>query len=400
MRQPKCRPAFFLILLLVLLAPALAQAQTESDEKPLINVSKGLSFAKDSLFLLNLRFRMQNRVGVRTNSLDDWTVNDIEARVRRLRLRFDGFVGSPKLQYYIQLSFSRADQDQEGEGEDDAKIIRDAVVSYHFNDDFYIALGQAKLPGNRQRMVSSGSLQFADRSIANRAFTVDRDFGLFAYYTLRPGRGVLRLKGALSTGEGRNITRTDNGLAYTIRAEWMPLGDFRNTGQYSEGDLEFEPRPRLALAAGVSENRRTLQTGGQLGDPLLAPIDLTTWMADGIAKWQGYALQMEWLYRSSSLPEAQGLGGEILPIGQGRAFNVQFSKVTRRYWEGVFRYARLSPRHAERLPQQEEWLLGVNRYFNKHRIKCQFNIGYYNSQLTGAPRREWMGAMFQVEFGI
>ena len=88
-----------------------ASAQTETDERAMISVSKGLSVSKDSIFLLNIRFRMQNRIGVRTNSTEDWSVNDFEARVRRLRLRFDGFMGTPDFQYYIQLAFSRADQD-------------------------------------------------------------------------------------------------------------------------------------------------------------------------------------------------------------------------------------------------------------------------------------------------
>jgi hypothetical protein len=39
--------------------------------------------------------------------------------------------------------------------------------------------GQTKLPGNNQRVVSSGSLEFTDRTINNSRFNIDRDFGLF-----------------------------------------------------------------------------------------------------------------------------------------------------------------------------------------------------------------------------
>lgn len=65
-------------------------SQTESDERPLLRIDDGVSFAKDSLFLLNLRFRIQNRAGVFSRDLDDFSISEVEARVRRLRLRLDG----------------------------------------------------------------------------------------------------------------------------------------------------------------------------------------------------------------------------------------------------------------------------------------------------------------------
>jgi hypothetical protein len=43
--------------------------------------------------------------------------------------------------------------------------------------------GQTKLPGNNQRVVSSGSLEFTDRTINNSRFNIDRDFGLFLDYS-------------------------------------------------------------------------------------------------------------------------------------------------------------------------------------------------------------------------
>jgi hypothetical protein len=89
--------------------------------------------------------------------------------VRRLRLRLDGFVLQRRLQYYIQLSFSKADMELEGGTV--PQTIRDAMVYYHFNKRFYLGFGQSKLPGNRQRVISSGNQQFADRSIAA---TIDR----------------------------------------------------------------------------------------------------------------------------------------------------------------------------------------------------------------------------------
>ena len=146
-------------------------AQNESDERSLLQVQKGISFTKDSLYSLNLRFRLQNRIGFRTESGEDLSFEQMDFRVRRLRVRLDGFVFNPRIQYYIQLGFSKSDMDLDG-GEV-AQPIRDAILYYHFTPNFYLGLGQAKLPGNRERVISSGNLQFAERSIANSFFTLD-----------------------------------------------------------------------------------------------------------------------------------------------------------------------------------------------------------------------------------
>jgi hypothetical protein len=45
-----------------------------------------------------------------------------------------------------------------------------------------IGFGQTKLPGNNQRVVSSGS-EFTDRTINNSRFNIDRDFGLFLLFS-------------------------------------------------------------------------------------------------------------------------------------------------------------------------------------------------------------------------
>src|SRR5690554_1285988 len=184
------------LLLTFLVFDARAQL-VESDERAIVSVDEGIYFTKDSLFLMNLRFRMQNRAGFHTNSGSDFRDGEFEMRVRRLRLRLDGYVLNPKLQYYIQLAFSKADLNLEDNSI--AEPVRDAMLYYTFNDNFYIGFGQSKLPGNRQRVNSSGNLQFADRSIVNSTLTVDRDFGFFGYYTIKMPTSMLMLKGAISS---------------------------------------------------------------------------------------------------------------------------------------------------------------------------------------------------------
>ena len=181
-----------MLLALLCLVADTVHAQVTDDEKEEIPVYReqfpGLPFysygsglgitTPDSTYRLNIRFRMQNRATYLQVEDEDPVV---EAVVRRLRLRFDGFVGDPRFLYAIQLSFAPGDVGTLTEGQN-INIIRDAVMFYRPNNSWNFAFGQTKLPGNRQRVNSSGALQLTDRTINNATFTIDRDYGLQAYY--------------------------------------------------------------------------------------------------------------------------------------------------------------------------------------------------------------------------
>lgn len=122
------KPAYLLFVLIILSIPLWElNSQTEIDERAFLEVKDAISIKKEDDFLLNLRFRMQNRFGFFTKSENDISPDRFEARVRRLRLRLDGYLGDPAFQYYIQLSFSRSDQNLDGSNRI-AEVVRDAMV--------------------------------------------------------------------------------------------------------------------------------------------------------------------------------------------------------------------------------------------------------------------------------
>ena len=65
---------------------------------PNIEVGKGITFEpKNKLYKMTLRFRMQNMLAF---ELDDrFSLNNTEAQVKRLRLRFDGYILTENLLY-------------------------------------------------------------------------------------------------------------------------------------------------------------------------------------------------------------------------------------------------------------------------------------------------------------
>ena len=106
---------------------------------PYYSFGKGLGITSpDSIFQLNIRFRMQNRV---TYFSEEEKENRYEAQIRRLRLRFDGYVGNPKYLYVIQLSFAPGDVGVIEEG-DNLNVIRDAAIIYRPNAKWSVIFGQ------------------------------------------------------------------------------------------------------------------------------------------------------------------------------------------------------------------------------------------------------------------
>jgi phosphate-selective porin OprO and OprP len=399
------KAVLFSLFLALIFTNANGQQQSINQQIPYFTYGKGLGITSpDSMFLMNIRFRMQNRVGLVTESTSDWNAEQIEARVRRLRLRFDGYVYNPKLTYVLQLAFSRGDIDFE-----DSKfpnIIRDAMVIYNFNKHFALGMGQTKLPGNRQRVNSSGDLQLPDRSIVNSEFNVDRDFGVQLYYKNKINEFNYVLRGAVSSGEGRNFNDAQNGLAYTGRIELLPFGEFTNNGDYFEGDLAREKTPKLSLAGGYSNNENATRSGGQLGKFLYEPRDIETTMFDALFKYNGWALSAEYIKRTAPDPitvdpDDASLEQHVF-VGYGQ--NFQGSYLFRSNYEIVARYSTVIPDNDidEIEPLFEQYSIGANKYLKGHRVKLQTEFTYakdtwlQDSEATN----DYFIIRFQIEVGI
>jgi len=380
-----------------------AQAQERDDRATILNF-KGIQFkSKDSLFYTNFRFRMQNRLGF-SNVINGEDDGNFDARIRRLRMRMDGYIYTPKISYSVQLAFSRSDQDYDDTGI--PNIVRDAVMFYNFSDDFYISFGQNKLPGNRQRVNSSGSLQFADRSLVNTNFTIDRDFGLSLNYSKEVGSVAFVAKAAVTTGEGRPANSTDDGLAYTGRVEFLPFGKFTNDNDYSEGDLEREETPKLSIGAGYSYNDRTTREGGQTGKYVLNPFSLKTSYADAIFKYMGFAYQVEYMRRDVDNP--LNMTDEDDPTEtvayKGWGINQQTSYLLNKGYEIAARYTVVQPHQDIKFfeRQTEVMELGLTKYMKAHRLKFQLNGNYTfkDGDFKNHNQRSSWGGTFQVELGI
>lgn len=383
------------------------QAQKTVSPTPYFTYGKGLGITSpDSMFMLNIRFRMQNRFAFKTESADDLTIDEVEARVRRLRLRFDGFIYSHRLTYIIQLAFTRSDMDFDDTGF--PNVIRDAMVLYALNKKFSIGIGQTKLPGNRQRVNSSGDLQLPDRSIVNTTFNVDRDFGLQLYYNNHIQNFCYVLRGALSSGEGRNVNTSDRGLAYTGHFEFLPFGNFTNNGDYFEGDLIRESKPKVSVGLTYSDNENAVRTGGQLGKFFPEPEhrDIETRMADFLFKYNGWAFAMEYLRRSTINPVVVNdpLNDIYVYVYDGHGLNIQGSYLFKKNVEMIGRFSEVRPTTlvADLTPYIKQYTLGTTKYIKGHRVKLQADVTLEEQiwlTKVNANSMNWQ-VRFQMEAGI
>ena len=192
-------------------------AQKISDNK----FGKGMInfIAKDSSYSVKFAPRIQTRYQSRWDynegSYDNPEYNFL---VRRARLKFDGFAFSPKLIYKIELGLSNRDiSGASVYNRNTPRYILDAVIKWKFYQNFELWAGQTKLPGNIERVISSGNLQLIDRSLLNSKFNIDRDIGVqLRHKSKLGGKWVSREKISISQGEGRNITQGNIGcLLYT-----------------------------------------------------------------------------------------------------------------------------------------------------------------------------------------
>lgn len=409
----KAKNLIILITCCFLSASALAQ-----EKKPYLNFytrkQKGFGLVtSDSIFSLNFQFRMQNRAMYVTKSDTDFAPEAFEFRVRRLRLKFTGFVYNPKLTYYIQLSFSRGDMDwrvtDNSIVNSSPNIVRDAVIYYTPTPKLRLGFGQTKLPGNRQRVISSGDLQFFDRSIVNARFTIDRDFGFFAHYTTK----YLIFRGALTSGEGRNSDISNNGLATTGRIEFLPFGPFTGENDYQEGDLDREQTLKVSLATTYSHNEKALRQSGQLGNDLYDNRTMNAFEVDLLLKYNGWASYSEFMNRSANDPITVDPDDptKIRPVYDGYGMLSQLSYLFKNNFEIAGRYSMTTPSStlydnadAPSLneKQQENYELGVTRYFNGHRLKVQGGFMYskFTDLRTDSFYDGYYSMVFQVELGI
>lgn len=308
-------------------------------------------------------------------------------QIRRARLKFDGFAYSPKLRYKIELGLSNQDISGGSEFTSDApRIIYDAVIMWQFYKNFELWAGQTKLPGNRERVISSGNMQFIDRSILNSSFNIDRDIGLQLHHHFNISEKFLvREIAAVSQGEGRNVTTGNlGGHQYTGRIEFLPFGEFTKKGDYVGGDIYREKSPKLSIGATYDYNNDAVKTRSNMGDYMqndtgFFKTDITTFFVDAMFKYNGFSFMGEYAHRDASSSVAKNSDGTNTgqEVNIGQSINMQAGYVFKSNWEIAARYSNIMPETVlSSTATQEQFTLGGSKYIVGHKLKVQTDFTY------------------------
>lgn len=367
------------------------QATTSKFGKGILNL-----IDKDSTWSMKIGARMQFLASADKNvkSISESTSS---FSVRRARLKFDGFAFSPKLKYKLELGLSNSDMGGASEFTSYApRYIYDAVLKWNFYENFELWFGQAKLPGNRERVMSSGDMQLVDRSLLNRYFNVDRDLGIQIRHRFKLSQNfIVKEVLAISQGEGRNVTKGNiGGYQYTSRLELLPLGSFTTKkGDYKGADLAREPKPKMAFGVTYDFNHDAVKTRGNMGEYIKNDVgfyhtNISTLFVDTMFKYKGVSFMGEYAYRSAKDPIAKNSDGSVLlddnntpvVVYAGKALNLQGGYLFRNNWEVTGRFTKVN--FIPSLIKDKniaKYTIGLSKYIVGHKLKVQTDFSYLNT---------------------
>jgi len=344
---------------------------------------------KDSTFSMKIGFRMQI-LGIANweeGNNNDLVDPETSFMIRRSRLKFEGFAYSPKLRYKVELGLSNRDISGASEFTSNApRYILDAVAKWNFYENFDLWVGQTKLPGNLERVVSSANLQMVDRSLLNSRFNLDRDIGIQLRHQINVSDNfVIREKFAISQGEGRNITSANlGGYQYTSRLELLPFGTFK--GDYQGGDLEREPSPKLMIGATYDFNQDAVKNRSNQGSYMTIDdesgfysTNISTFFLDAMFKYNGFSFMGEYAHRDAKDPLAKNsdgtLTGDEVQVGSG--LNLQTGYLFKKNWEVSGRYTNITlDQDITGKTPENQYTLGLSKYIAGHKLKVQSDISY------------------------
>jgi phosphate-selective porin OprO and OprP len=394
--QPNRRHGLYAFLLapLILVSGAVSGQSVNATKG-----GKGLQFiSADSVFSTKINLRVQ------TLYVGDYDLTakeyEDQVQIRRARLKLEGFAYRPDFEYKVELGLSNADLAGGTKANSNtANMVLDAYVKWNISPQLSLLFGQTKLPGNRDRVISSQKMQFVDRSLLNARYNLDRDVGLQLHHEFSLGPVVVREKGAISMGEGRNITVANaGGYDYTGRLEVLPFGEFKGEGDYVGSDLAREETPKLALGVTYDFNKGASRERGQLGNFFSQQRNLKTFFADAMFKYKGFSAMAEYANRKASdtpIVETDALTGDVTKTFiTGTGYNLQAGYLFKNNVELAGRFTYIDPEAVIQREDNRQYTLGLSKYILGHTVKAQTDVSFLREQ------HAWTNLMYRFQFEV
>jgi hypothetical protein len=285
-------------------------------------------------------------------------------RIRRMRVKFDGWIYTKDLTYELQWDLA----DTSGNQLQDANLDCDFTGGKRF---FRLKAGQFKAPFSQQQLTSSGNQQLVDRSLLDAFFVPGRQLGAQVWGQLGPQAypDFVDWRFGVFNGNGRTSTANDNDeFEYVGRVMISPWGSVG----YSESNLEAYDL-RVSFAGEYNKNDTIVQpaTGARTG------TDVETFGAGVVLK----AFKSLFLYGQYFSGESDTPAG----VETNRdGWLIQGGWLPTPKWEIAGRWAKLDPNTDTDSNDQTEWRAGVSWYMNKHNWKIQADYGETKNEAAAA----------------
>lgn len=282
---------------LVAAGPAAAQEPTPPPQTTVSYGDDGLVVkSSDGNFRVQLRWRLQFRASTPFDA-DPETPEDYakpdetSLSIRRARIKLGGNAFRPWVEYFFEYDFP-------------SSRLYDFRVTLKRHSWLQLRLGQWKAEYNRERRDSSGEQQFAERSLVNDSFTIDRQQGVQLSGRLAEGKLLdsTYFAGAF-TGMGANTRSNDDSrLMWVVRYQWNLLG--RELG-FSQSDIEGKKKPEASLAAGAVWNRSPFTSFSSSGGGELPGFEVGAagqysvrqWLEEAAFQYRGFSFQHEFHWK-------------------------------------------------------------------------------------------------------
>jgi phosphate-selective porin OprO/OprP len=337
----------------------------------------------------NFYLEMSNRVQVRyTHVFPDDAVKlpGTEAagdsqgsfRIRRAKLKFEGWFYKPWLTYEVQTNWPGLSSSNLAQYLEDANINWDVTKG---KKQFMIKFGQYKVPFGLQELTSSGSQQLVDRSLVSNAYFRGRDTGATVWGVL--GNNKFEYRAGLFNGNGLTRSVNDNAkFQYNARVSFQPngatpLGTYSGAHQ-SESDFETKAlgKPIFVVSAAFEQNDLSFAAAD-----LKTNIKSTLYEVDAIFKYRGFSATGAYIWGKR---EPQ----EVNPEFDSSGWYAQagfFLKPEK--WEIAARYAQQDPSELVGPDKITEIRGGINFFYARHALKVQADYGQIKTETSSGDRK-------------
>ena len=312
----------------------------------------------DGNFLLRIAGQLQFRFVY--NMQDDSPSDDTRYgfEMRRLKIDFRGHVVDPSWQYHVEMDANRSGGS--------FSLGENVWIQKAFDDGFNVRFGQFKPLYLREESISSRRLMSIERSQVNTQFTAGTAQGV----QLEKSSEQWRVFGAVLDGVRTSNTAwsaEDTEWAFSGRGEYLITGAWKDI----EDDVGFRDGEGAMMAgAGFTYQKDEYGTGSNLPAPDFnnAEVDNLGLTADVTWKVQGASVMGAVVYRQLESDAAAIDLDQIAFVIRGGFFVSDDCELFAMYEWGDL--------DIDAIDDLSVVTVGVNKYFAKHSLKWQNDIGF------------------------